>query len=72
MRSKIISMFLVAVLFVGQSNLWALQFESTSTSGGSWTDDNTGMTYNSYGKKLILLKKELINLHHGLKEDHRV
>jgi len=57
MRSKIISMFLVAILFVGQSNLLALQFESTSTSGGSWTDDNTGMTYNSYGKKTYSFKK---------------
>lgn len=57
MKTKIISFSLVCALFIGQTNLTALEFDSSSTAGGSWTDSSSGMTYNSFGKKTYSFKK---------------
>lgn len=57
MKNKVISFSLVCALFMGQTNLSALDFDSTSTVGGSWTDSTSGMTYHSFGKKRYSFNK---------------
>lgn len=54
MKNKIISLSLVAALFI--QNVNALDFESTGTSGGSWTDPTSNLTYKSFGNKRYSLK----------------
>ncbi len=59
MKNKIISLSLVVTLSLSTLNASFVSdsFDSTTTSGGSWTDTNTGMTYKSYGKKKFSFKK---------------
>ena len=56
MKNKLIFIILIGIFFSGLS-LMALEFKTSSTSGGSWTDDNVGMNYISYGKKRYSFKK---------------
>jgi len=59
MKNKIISMLLITSMFLQmvQASSVSDAFDTATTSGGSWTDDNSGMTYHSYGKKTYSFKK---------------